>query len=149
MQTNGFEKAGGILAIMLFIFAITGGVYLFIASGYKVDSKSNAGQMVPAKNLKNEIVCVEACGDGLCDEIVCQAEGCPCAETPESCPEDCPDAAGLANPATEYCLNEPGAKHEMRETEEGTAGYCLFQDGSSCEEWAFYRQECLPDYNGS
>jgi hypothetical protein len=33
--------------------------------------------------------CVDRCGDGTCDEIVCMAIGCPCAETPESCPEDC------------------------------------------------------------
>ncbi|MBU1177249.1 MAG: hypothetical protein V1901_00680 [Patescibacteria group bacterium] len=34
-------------------------------------------------------VCINQCGDGQCGEIVCQAIGCPCAETIESCPEDC------------------------------------------------------------
>ena len=33
--------------------------------------------------------CEDKCGDGNCDEIVCQAIGCPCPETPSSCPEDC------------------------------------------------------------
>ncbi len=33
--------------------------------------------------------CVEQCGDGVCDEIVCMGEGCPCPETTENCPEDC------------------------------------------------------------
>jgi len=33
--------------------------------------------------------CVDMCGDGNCDEVVCLAAGCPCAETPEGCPEDC------------------------------------------------------------
>ena len=33
--------------------------------------------------------CIDKCGDGKCAEIVCMAAGCPCAETPESCPEDC------------------------------------------------------------
>lgn len=34
-------------------------------------------------------VCVDNCGNGICEEIVCMAVGCPCAETAESCPEDC------------------------------------------------------------
>jgi hypothetical protein len=34
-------------------------------------------------------VCVDLCGDGHCDEIVCMGEGCPCPETAASCPEDC------------------------------------------------------------
>jgi uncharacterized protein len=146
MFTNGFEKAGMVLAIALFIFAVTGGVYLFIASGYydKIDSKTRAGSFVPAKNLNNGTACIDACGDGFCDEMVCQAEGCPCAETLESCPEDCGDAVGLSNPASEHCLNEPGARHEIRETDDGAVGYCLFEDGSFCEEWAFLRQECIP-----
>ncbi|HUW71875.1 MAG TPA: hypothetical protein VMV66_01625 [Candidatus Humimicrobiaceae bacterium] len=33
--------------------------------------------------------CVDNCGNGICEEVVCLAIGCPCAETPESCPEDC------------------------------------------------------------
>ncbi len=36
-----------------------------------------------------EPVCEDRCGDGICQEIVCMAIGCPCAETPETCPEDC------------------------------------------------------------
>ncbi len=34
-------------------------------------------------------ICVDKCGDGICQEIVCMAEGCPCAETHQSCPTDC------------------------------------------------------------
>lgn len=34
-------------------------------------------------------VCKDQCGDGTCNEIVCLGTGCPCAETPESCPADC------------------------------------------------------------
>ena len=33
--------------------------------------------------------CKDLCGDGTCQEIVCQAVGCPCAETSETCPQDC------------------------------------------------------------
>jgi hypothetical protein len=34
-------------------------------------------------------LCVDNCGNGICEEIVCLGEGCPCPETPESCPADC------------------------------------------------------------
>ena len=33
--------------------------------------------------------CKNLCGDGTCQEIVCQAIGCPCSETRENCPSDC------------------------------------------------------------
>jgi hypothetical protein len=34
-------------------------------------------------------ICTDKCGDGICDEIVCQGQGCPCPETIVSCPKDC------------------------------------------------------------
>lgn len=40
--------------------------------------------------VDEEPICEDLCGDGICQEIVCLATGCPCAETHESCPEDCP-----------------------------------------------------------
>lgn len=33
--------------------------------------------------------CKDLCGDGICQEVVCMAIGCPCAETKGSCPQDC------------------------------------------------------------
>jgi len=33
--------------------------------------------------------CENQCGDGVCAEVVCMGEGCPCAETVSSCPQDC------------------------------------------------------------
>ncbi|MBM3251017.1 MAG: DUF333 domain-containing protein [Candidatus Nealsonbacteria bacterium] len=38
---------------------------------------------------KGNIFCKNLCGDGICQEVVCLAVGCPCAETPKTCPEDC------------------------------------------------------------
>ncbi len=49
--------------------------------------------------------------------------------------------AGLANPASVYCL-EQGGTLEIRNTDEGQVGYCTLPDGTVCEEWAFYRGEC-------
>jgi hypothetical protein len=37
----------------------------------------------------SEAICVDRCGDGECQEIVCKGAGCPCGESPESCPTDC------------------------------------------------------------
>lgn len=36
-----------------------------------------------------EKTCADKCGDGICQEIVCMAVGCPCAETIQSCSKDC------------------------------------------------------------
>lgn len=33
--------------------------------------------------------CKDLCGNGTCEEVVCLAIGCPCAETPATCPRDC------------------------------------------------------------
>ncbi len=49
--------------------------------------------------------------------------------------------AGLANPASVYCLDQGGTL-EIRNTDEGQVGYCTLPDGTVCEEWAFYRGEC-------
>lgn len=48
----------------------------------------------------------------------------------------------IANPASVYC-QEQGGKIEIRETAEGQAGWCMFNDGRECDEWEFFRsQKC-------
>jgi hypothetical protein len=34
-------------------------------------------------------ICVDNCGNGVCEEMVCMGQGCPCAESVSTCPEDC------------------------------------------------------------
>lgn len=36
-----------------------------------------------------EKICEDVCGDGECQEIVCQGTGCPCSESKDSCSLDC------------------------------------------------------------
>jgi hypothetical protein len=48
---------------------------------------------------------------------------------------------GMPNPASVYCEEQDGTL-EMREEEGGTVGYCIFEDGSECEEWSFFNGEC-------
>lgn len=51
------------------------------------------------------------------------------------------DNTQIANPASVYCTQQ-GGKSEIRESENGQIGYCVFPNGRECEEWAFYRKEC-------
>jgi hypothetical protein len=62
------------------------------------NSEQNQGQdiMNQEQNKEQEkeqnqagFICADHCGDGICAEMVCQAEGCPCAENINNCPEDC------------------------------------------------------------
>jgi hypothetical protein len=34
-------------------------------------------------------VCVNQCGNGECQEVVCLGSSCPCAESAQDCPQDC------------------------------------------------------------
>jgi putative hemolysin len=49
---------------------------------------------------------------------------------------------GIANPASVYCINQSG-KLEIRSDEQGNQyGVCIFNDGSECEEWKYFRGDC-------
>ncbi len=47
----------------------------------------------------------------------------------------------IANPSATYCI-EQGCTYESRSTIIGDNGYCIFEDGSECEAWAYYWDEC-------
>jgi len=52
--------------------------------------------------------------------------------------------ANLPNPASVYC-EEQGNRLEIRTAADGSqSGFCIFPDGSECDEWAYYRGECGP-----
>jgi uncharacterized protein len=60
-----------------------------------------------------------------------------CASTPTET-----DNVGLPNPASEHCV-EQGGRLDIREnTGDDQYGVCVFDDGSECDEWAFYRGDC-------
>jgi len=49
---------------------------------------------------------------------------------------------GLPNPASVNCT-EKGNKLEIQTADDGSQyGMCVFPDGNSCEEWAYFRGEC-------
>jgi len=50
----------------------------------------------------------------------------------------------MPNPASVYC-KENGNTLEIRTAADGSqSGVCFFPDGSTCEEWAYFRGECGP-----
>ena len=56
-------------------------------------------------------------------------------------PTDIPQA-DMPNPASAYCVQQ-GFKSEIRTAVDGSqTGYCIFPDGSECDEWMYYRGEC-------
>lgn len=48
----------------------------------------------------------------------------------------------MANPASVYC-EDNGWTLEIEKSEEWDTWICRFDDGSYCEEWSFYRWECV------
>jgi len=53
------------------------------------------------------------------------------------------EGVGLANPASVHCEAQGGTL-DIRDTDVGQYGVCVFPDGSECEEWAFFKGECSP-----
>jgi putative hemolysin len=69
-----------------------------------------------------------------------------CAPQPEK-PTSGKDSSQIANPASVNCTQK-GGKLEMRSAADGSQyGACVFTDKSWCDEWAFFRGECLSGSN--
>lgn len=61
--------------------------------------------------------------------------------TPEPATTDTPQAS-MPNPASVYC-EQTGNQLEIRTAADGSQnGICVFPDGSTCDEWAYYQGEC-------
>lgn len=52
--------------------------------------------------------------------------------------------ANMPNPASVYCEQNDGRLDLRQDASGGVTGICVFDDGSECDEWAFYRGECKP-----
>lgn len=52
--------------------------------------------------------------------------------------------AGMPNPASVYC-EQHGNTFKIQTAADGSqSGLCIFPEGTSCDEWAYYRGECGP-----
>ena len=64
-------------------------------------------------------------------------------QTPEPAATDIPQV-NMPNPASLYC-EQNGNTLEIRTAADGSqSGVCIFPDGSTCDEWAYFRGECGP-----
>jgi putative hemolysin len=62
-------------------------------------------------------------------------------QTLETTGTDIPQV-NMPNPASVYC-EQHGNKLEIHTAADGSqSGVCVFADGSTCDEWAYYRGEC-------
>ena len=62
-------------------------------------------------------------------------------QTSESAATEIPQA-NIPNPASVYC-EQNGNKLEIQTAADGSqSGVCVFPDGSTCDEWAYFRGEC-------
>jgi len=68
---------------------------------------------------------------------------CTClrVQTPDPAATEIPQV-NMPNPASVYC-EQNGNKLEIHTAADGSqSGVCVFPDGSTCDEWAYYRGEC-------
>ena len=65
----------------------------------------------------------------------------PQVQTPEPAATGTPQV-NMPNPASVYCTQH-GNKLEIHTAADGSqSGVCVFPDGSTCDEWAYFRGEC-------
>ena len=50
----------------------------------------------------------------------------------------------VPNPASVYCTQQGNTLEIVTAADGSQSGVCHFPDGSSCDEWAYYRAECGP-----
>lgn len=51
---------------------------------------------------------------------------------------------GLANPASVFCIDNGGRSEIRTDSSGGQVGFCVFEDNTKCDEWAYFRNECKP-----
>lgn len=60
-----------------------------------------------------------------------------------SCNDNSSDNSKTANPASQKCIDD-GYKIYIRENENGDqTGYCILSDEVECEEWDYFRGNCV------
>ncbi|MFA4872807.1 MAG: hypothetical protein WC659_02630 [Patescibacteria group bacterium] len=89
-QPNAKKTIPFPLIILLVCAAIVAAAYAY--QKYSLTSEPATVEIPaeePAQGYEDSGTCKNLCGNGTCEEIVCMAIGCPCPETPSTCPQDC------------------------------------------------------------
>jgi putative hemolysin len=63
-----------------------------------------------------------------------------CGSGDEPVHDGSPGSPGLANPASQFCVDQ-GGRVEIVDVEEGQVGICVLPDGTRVEEWEYYREQ--------
>jgi len=75
--------------------------------------------------------------------ILMALTACTALQTPDPAATVIPQV-NMPNPASVYC-EQNGNKLEIHTAADGSqSGICVFPDGSTCDEWAYFRGECGP-----
>ncbi len=61
----------------------------------------------------------------------------------------CTPRADMSNPASVYCEQQGNTLEILTAADGSQSGVCIFPDGSTCDEWAYFRGECAPASNAS
>lgn len=78
------------------------------------------------------LTCVRVASVGVAATVLFAACGSDDAEEPTS-------SVGLANPASEYCV-EQGGEVEIVDGDDGQTGVCVLPDGTRVDEWEYFRE---------
>jgi putative hemolysin len=65
----------------------------------------------------------------------------PAQPVPASAPTDMTQP-NMPNPASVYCTQQGNKLEIVTAADDSQSGVCIFPDGSSCDEWAYYQGEC-------
>jgi putative hemolysin len=49
----------------------------------------------------------------------------------------------MTNPAASHCV-QTGGHLANRPSPQGPVAFCMFRDGTECEQWAYYERRCGP-----
>jgi putative hemolysin len=69
-------------------------------------------------------------------------------QTSESAGTDMPQA-DMPNPASVYCEQNGNTLEIHTADDDSQSGICVFPDGSTCDEWAYFRGVCAPGAQNS
>jgi putative hemolysin len=123
------------LGIILLIAVVIGGIFYW-------QNKTNQQIKMPAQRACT--MEAKLCDDGSYvgrTEPNCEFAPCPINSKQQSVNSN-QEMPQMANPASVYC-EQNGGKLEIRTAPDGgQTGYCKFNNGSECEEWAYFRKEC-------
>jgi putative hemolysin len=80
------------------------------------------------------IICAALTG---CTVLQTQVEtNVPATETP---------LVNMPNPASVFCAQKGNKLEILTGTDGSQSGICIFPDGTTCDEWAYFRGECGPE----